>query len=352
MANEPIRNNNYTEDADILVLLKYFERGILKIFKFFGSIFMFIYSAIIYTLRAVLLNIKLIATVVILCAIAGFALEYFSPKKYEATMLVRTFFDSQYQLATNIDYYNALLTDQDYGSLNDVFNIEEESVENILEFSMAIGPETENDRILQYENFIKRIDSVRAQEISFDEYIEGRGILEGNLFEITVVSKDKNIFPSLEEGIYKSFKNLYSIKKMEKRDSLIAIQKVNLREAIAEIDSLQNVYINVLEEESAATKATINFGQGFPLTQEKSNTKEFQLLNKEIELRERLRTLDEQMIEENDYFDVISSFQEAGNEYKEWSDYYLFILPILGFLALCFIYIFNKLTVYVKAYEG
>ncbi|MBT8253229.1 MAG: hypothetical protein HKN00_08300 [Flavobacteriaceae bacterium] len=352
MAKEPIQNNQFSDETDVLALLKYFERGINKIFNFFASILKFFYSAFIYTLKAVLLNLKIIALVIVLSSIAGYALESFTPKKYEATMLVRTYFDSQYQLATNIDYYNALLSDKDFDALQSIFNIEEQLLEDILEFKIESGPETENERFLRYDNFIRKIDSVRAQDISFDDYIEGSEILERNFFKISVISKSKDIFPNLHEGIDKSFRNLYSIRKMEKRDSLIAVQKINLREAIAEIDSLQIVYINVLEEESAATKASINLGQGFPLTQEKSETKEFQLLNKEIELRERLRKLDEQMIEENVYFDVISSFQDVGNEYQEWSNRFMIIFPILGFLLLCFFYLFKKLTTYVKNYEG
>ena len=101
MSKEPIKDNKFAEEADVLVLLKYFERGIMNVINFFLMILKFFYSVIIYTLRAIILNIRLIATVVILGAIAGYALERFSPKKYEAGMVVRTFFDSQYQLATN-----------------------------------------------------------------------------------------------------------------------------------------------------------------------------------------------------------------------------------------------------------
>ncbi|NNK70448.1 MAG: hypothetical protein HKO96_08220 [Flavobacteriaceae bacterium] len=352
MSKDPVRNNDYAEETDILTLLKYFENGILKIFRFFGSIFKAFYSLIIYSIKAVVLNIKLIVAVMAFGAIAGFLLENFSPTKYESEMLVRTYFDSQHQLATNIEFYNSLLSDENYITLKEVFKMEEDSLKDLLEFEIQIGPETENERIMKYDNFLQQLDSVRAQEISFDDFLEGRDILSGNLFQIRVVAKNKNIFRRLEGGILNSFQNLYSIKKKEKRDSLIAIQKINLREAIVEIDSLQNVYINVLEEESTANKASINLGQGFPLTQEKSDTKEYQLLNKEIELRERLRELDERIISEDEYFDVISGFPEVGSEYKEWTDQYMFLFPALGFVVLCIGFLLNKLSRYVRSYEG
>ena len=59
---------------------------------------------------------------------------------------------------------------------------------------MLPGPETENERIVQYDRFVKSIDSVRAQHISFDDFVENRDIYSGDLFEIIVESKKKDIF--------------------------------------------------------------------------------------------------------------------------------------------------------------
>ena len=66
-------------------------------------------------------------------------------------MLVRTYFDSKYQLASNLDYYNALLSDENYASLADIFEISEEELENVKLFELVLGPESENDRIIRYD---------------------------------------------------------------------------------------------------------------------------------------------------------------------------------------------------------
>ena len=52
---------------------------------------------------------------------------------------------------------------------------------------------------MKYDNFLKQLDSVRAQEISYEDYIQGRDILTGDLFEIKVIAKRKDIFTHLEE---------------------------------------------------------------------------------------------------------------------------------------------------------
>jgi hypothetical protein len=266
-------------------------------------------------------------------------------------MLVKTYFDAKYQLVTNINYFNALLEDEDYNTLSSIFDIENEFSQKLVSFEIEPGPETENDKILEYETFIKSIDSVRAQEISFDDFIENRDIHTGDLFIIRVEALQKDIFRDLETGLNTSFDNAYSIKKMEKRDSMIAIKKENLEAQIEEIKQLQKIYIDVLEEESQSTKASVNLGEGFPLQQEKTETKEYQLLNQEIKLRNELRVLEEQKIEENVFFDVISSFQLVGNKSTNIIDKYSLIFPLLMFALLSLFYFSKKIVRYVLNYE-
>mgnify|MGYP000518914118 CR=1 FL=1 len=231
-------------------------------------------------------------------------------------------------------------------------NITNYHIEEIKEFEIKPGPETENDRIVQYDRFVRSIDSVRAQEISFEDYIENRDVFSGSLFEIRVESTKKDIFRDLEDGILKSFENLYSVEKKRIRDSMITIRKENILNTMAEIDSLQNVYINVIEEESQATKAKISLGDGFPLQQEKSDTKEYQLLNKQIELRDELRTLEEKKVSENEYYEVISSFQEIGNKVGGLENRPSVLLPIVAIILLCLGYLAKNYIKFVRNYEG
>ena len=67
--------------------------------------------------------------------------------------------------------------------------------------------------------------------------------------------------------------------------------------------------------------------------------------------REALKALDEQKVEEDVFFDVISSFQEVGNKDSEWYEMYLIIFPILTFIILCLGYFLKKSVLFVKNYE-
>lgn len=344
---------NNSEEVDLGQLFKMIGNLFERLFNFVLLVLKSIFSVIIYSIKAVIVNFKTIVSVMILAAIIGFALQKYSPNVYTSSMLVRPYFDSKFELINNIGYYNALIGNEDYESLSEVFKIDTEKAKEILAFEVMPGPETENDRIVQYDKFIKSIDSVRAQDVSFEDYIENRSIYSGDLFLISVFSNRNDIFKGLEDGLNNSFSNKYSFKKMKKRDSLITIQKNNILEQLSQVDSLQKIYIRVLEEESKSKSTEITLGgEGFSLSNDRTNTKEYELLNKEIELRNKLRELDEKKVDEDVVFDVISGFQEVGTKHQEWYQMYMLLFPLLAFVLLCLIYLTKKTVIYVKNYEA
>ncbi len=350
MSNESYPQPQPSDEVDLGIMINAIGRAFDRFIRFIVSIFKGIFDVIIWASRAVIDNFKVIAVALIVAGLAGYAMEKYLPAKYESTMLVRTYFDAKYQLNTNMNYYNALLSEENYAALSNIFEVEEEVFDEIIEFELERGAETENQLIRQYDLFMKSLDSVRAQEVSYGDFIDNRDMLYGDLFQIRIEAKKIDLFKSLEEGIFRSFDNLYSIEKKRIRDSLISLRKANIQASLAVIDSLKNVYINVLEEESAATKASVNLGSIIPLQQEKTETKEFQLLNKEIELRAELSKLDQKKVEENVFFDVLSSFQAVGNKVKGWQNKYSILLPAAAFLILVLFFLTKEYTRFVRNY--
>lgn len=344
---------NNPEEVDLGQLFKMIGNLFERFYNFIASILKGIFSIIIYGIKAIIDNFKIIVTAMILAGVLGYVMQRYTPNVYTSSMLVRPYFDSKFELINNIGYYNALIGNNDYEALSKKFNINVEAAKDIVAFEVLFGPETENDRIIEYDRFIKSIDSIRAQEISFEDFIENRSIHSGNLFQINAFSYKDDIFISLEEGMNNSFSNKYSEKKMKKRDSLITIQKRNILEQLSQVDSLQKIYIKVLEEESQSKSTEFSIGgEGFSLSKDKSNTREFELLEKEISLRNALKELDEKKVDEDVVFDVISGFQEVGNKYEEWYQKYMLIFPVLAFILLCIIFLTRKTVTYVKNYEA
>lgn len=340
-----------SEEIDLGQFFNLVGKAIEKLVLFLSKIFQSIFSLIIIALKAVINNFKVIAISMIIAAIIGFALDKSSKDVYSSKMMVKPYFDSKYQLVTNINYYNALLADKDYSRLSEIFQLEEEDVKALIHFEITPGPETENDRILEYESFISQVDSTRAKEITFEKFIEERSIYSGSLFEIDVKSLKKDIFRSLEEGLNTTFTNTYSTKKMKKRDSLISIEKSRILNSLNQVDSLQKVYIDVLKEDSKSSKGTINLSDGMSMVQERVKTREYELLNKELELRQSLTDLEAKKVEEDVFFDTISSFQDVGYKESRLIDKKTLILPILTLFLLVVGYCVKKTVVFINKYE-
>lgn len=353
MSKELPSNKNTSEEVDLIVFFNLIGSVFTRFFNFLGSILKLFFSAIIYIIKAFVDNWKLIVGVIIVSGVIGYFLENNKREVYSSDMLVRPYFDSKFQLITNISYFNALIGSEDYKALEYIFHSEDTKVDvkEIKSFKIETGPVTENDKILQYEEFISKVDSIRAQEISFEEYIENRSIYSGDLFLITAESYQKDIFKDLEYGINSAFTNDFSERKKKKENKLYELEKENILENLKEVDSLQRIYIDVLQEETKNPSKDFKLG-GISLQQEKSGTKEYELLEKEIKLREQLRQLEEKAISKDVFVDVISSFQKVGNKVKKLRERYSILFPALAFVLLCLLFVVKKIVIYAKNYEA
>ncbi|GAA4233994.1 hypothetical protein GCM10022291_12410 [Postechiella marina] len=349
--SKELPQSKQSEEVDLGQLFKLIGNAFDRLFKFIGSIFKSIFSVIIYALKVVINNYKLIIITMVLAGIIGYGLEKVRKPVYTSNMLVKPYFDSKYQLVTNIRYYNALIADKDYKQLENLFKINEADAASLLEFEISPGPETENDRILQYDRFIKAVDSARAQTISYRDFLENRSVYSGSIFEISVQSLKKDIFRSLEEGLNSTFTNTYSVKKMQKRDSLISLDKARIKQSLKQVDSLKRVYIAIMKSESETNNSPVTLKEGGAMVQERVKTKEFELLAKELDLRNELNRLESQQVEEDVYFDTISSFQDVGSAYSSLFNKYSLIFPIISFLLLMLGYLAFRVIVFVKKYE-
>ncbi|MDX1772989.1 hypothetical protein [Oceanihabitans sediminis] len=350
--SDKLPQNRNNEEVDLLVLFDYFGKSINRVINFFYKIIKGIFSFFIYALKPFIRNFKLIASVVLVSAILGFIIQKTQRDVYTSQMLVKPYFDSKYQLVTNIKYYNALINEKDYAQLQEIFNISEEDTKQIISFDIHSGPENENDKIVQYDEFLKSIDSSRAKNISFKEFVENRSIYSGDVFQIEVFSHKKDIFRSLEEGLNTTFTNTYSVKKMQKRDSLISIERQNILSSIKQVDSLQKVYIDVMNDEANSNKGSYTTKDGMSFIQERTKTKEYELLKESMQLRQALSELDAQKVEEDVYFDTLSSFQDTGEKYTSIWRVYTLIFPLAAFIILCFIFTGKNIIKFIVNYEA
>ncbi|MGJ5643011.1 hypothetical protein [Formosa sp. S-31] len=352
-SNLPPNQQNSSEEVDLIVLFNYIGKGFSNFFNFIGRLFKGLFKAFIYTLKPIVNYAKIFAIVMAVLALIGFFVDKKRPVVYSSSMLVKPYYDSKYQLVNNIDYYNSLLENEDYTNISRIFGVDENTAKSIKYFEVEPGPESESDRLLEYEEFLSSADSATANNFTYEKYLEGRDIYSSKIFKINVEALKNNIFQNLEKGLSTTFENKYSQTLMKKKNQLLEFQEKNLYGSLSKIDSLQKVYISVLEEESKSqSRKGVTIGDGLTFEKDKSVTKEYELFNREVQLRHQLVELEEERLKEDVLFDVVSGFQEVGYKSSKIYKRYLLVLPILGFIIFYVLIAASKIFKFIKSYEG
>ncbi|MFC0603423.1 hypothetical protein [Winogradskyella pulchriflava] len=350
--SEKLPQGEQTEEVDLGQLFIAIGKMFEKLFSFIGKVFRTLFSIIIYSLKPLVNNIKTVLVILMLAAIAGFIIEKLSKPVFVSSMLVKPYFDSKYQLANNVEYFNALIKAKDYNQLSKIFEFDSVVAKELIAFDIEIGPETPNDLLVEYDTYIKGIDSTLAQsqELTYESFIENRNVLSGSTFSITAESYKKDIFVSLDKGFEKTFKNQYSEKLKDLRDKSFKIKRETYIKQLERSDSLQQIYLQVLKTESEEG-GKISIEGLLPMTKEKSVTHEYDLFNQEIRLRDSIRSLDEQLITKSDFYDVLSNFEDIGTPEKKFEKRYSILFPIIALTIIVLTFLFMKAFKFIKDYE-
>jgi hypothetical protein len=349
--NEKSPQPNQNEEVDLGQLFNAIGRLFEKLFSFIGKIFKGLFSIVIYALKPFVNNFKLVAIVLMASCLIGFIIDKVNKPIYKSEMLVKPYFGSKYDLANNVDYFNALISSDNTRELSKVFEIDTIDARELLGFGMKIGPETPNDVLLEYNQFLKTIDSSLTDDIAYDTYVKNRNLLSGSIFSISAMSYKKDIFTSLEKGFVKTFKNSYSQKVKDIRDKAISVKTTTYKEELKQIDNLQKIYLQVIKTESENPNANIGLNGLLPLTKEKTLTREYDLFREELKIRDSLMILEEELVRENDYYDILSGFGEVGSIDRSFSSRYAFILPSLGLTIMILTFLMLKAFKFIKDYE-
>ncbi|NNE32353.1 MAG: hypothetical protein HKN40_08295 [Winogradskyella sp.] len=343
--------NNQNEEVDLGQLFNAIGKLFEKFFAFLGRVLKHFFSLIIYALKPVVTYFKTIAIVVMAAAILGFIVEKFKKPVYVSEMLVKPYFDSKYQLANNVSYFNALINSNNLSEISDIFEIDSLDAAELIGFDIQIGPETGNDLLKEYNDYIKTIDSTLAKDIPYEDYVENRDILSGSIFSVKAKSRSNDIFTSLEKGFDKTFENKYSTKLKNIRDKTIEIKTNVYKNELKRIDSLQGIYFEVLKAESENGKVSIGLEGMIPLTSQKTATKEYELFQKEMVIRDSLKILEQELIKENDYYDILSGFEEIGTVERDFWNRYTVIFPAMTLLFIIIIYLLYGAFKFIRDYE-
>ena len=336
MSQELPSNKNTNEEVDLIVFFNLIGNTINKVFLFIKSIFVFTYGVFISTLREIFLNIKIILGVVIVALLVGFGIDSQKEKVFYSEMFVVPKFQSKYELINNISYYNSLIRVKDVDELSSQFKINEKEAQSLINFEIEIGPESKNEQLESFNGFLKTLDSTTKTKITFEDYLENRNLYTANIFLLRARSKNYKIFKKLEEGLSVSINNEFSNLEKKKRDSVLVLEKESLEQTLDEIKKMKNTYLDILKKESEKNTVSSNLANSLGLQVEKTETKEDELLSREIEILNKLNAIKKELVVNDEIFSKISSFKEKGLLEDVWYRKFKIIVPFIALIILVF----------------
>ncbi len=349
--SEQLPQEPQNDEVDLGQLFNAIGRLFERLFNFVGSIFKGIFSAIIYSIKPFVDYFKLVVIVLIVAAIVGFVLEKSHEPVYSSKMLVKPHFDSKYQLANNITYFNSLIGSGDLIELSNIFEIDTTNARQLVGFDFEAGPETENDLFLEYNKYVKSIDTSLVDQLNYKEFIQNRDLLSGSLFAIQAKSLKKDIFQDLEEGFRKTFENDFSKHQKKVMDNVSLIERETLLKQLGRLDSIQKTYLEVIKNESEKSKVSLGVGGVLPLQEEKTTTKEYELFQKEQEIGAALARLEQNVARQSTYFDVLSGFDKIGTQDNSIKQRYVILFPLLSIVILFLFFLAVRVFNFIKTYK-
>ena len=298
------------EEIELGNLFLVIGKGISNFFKFLGNILASLYQLFIDLLLFVRKHFLKLAISAIIGLVIGYFLEG-NKATYQSNLIVEPNFSSTLQLYKNIEGYNELIQQKDSIKLSEIFNLTVDEAKSLK--SIEIEPIiTESDQIKIFDEFIIKADTTTIKNIVFDKFIKNLSQENYSNHIIYAKASDKFVFKKLEPIIINSIisnKHFTRLKNAFEDNSLLT-EKTLLNEQL-ELDSLRNIYNQVLLKEADNEASGTNIDLGSRITKKE---KELELFDINLRLNEKLVDLKIENTEKKEIVNVLSGFSGIGTK--------------------------------------
>ncbi|GGG93613.1 hypothetical protein GCM10011416_08490 [Polaribacter pacificus] len=335
------------EDIELGSLLILIGKGFSKVFIFIASIFTGLFHWCILALLFVKMHLKKLLLAAAIGAGIGGVIEIQTTPTYGANLLVQPNFNSARQLYNNIQYYNELVKQKDTVMLSKSFGISNESAASLKKFEIA-PVKNENDLLEAYDDLILSVDTLTAKSYSFSQFKNTFTRYDYKVQNIHVMAKQNAVFTKLEKGIVSSVIENDYFKKVKKlnNENLNRTDSL-LRKNLTQIDSLRQVYMQVMLEEAKKTTT----GTSIDLGGQRKSTKEIELFETNRIINKDLKELAKEKSEKTEVLNIISGFQPVGYVISGIDNNYITLLAGLGAGLMFFVLLMLKLNKYLNNYK-
>lgn len=338
---------NQEEEVDLGSLFIIIGNGFRKFFEFIWKILTGLFHFVILILLFIRENIIKLGIAAIIGAGIGTYLETSKEKTYGSDLLVQPNFKSAKQLYNNINYYNVLVLQEEYDSLQKTFNINLDEAKSIKRFEV-FPIKSDNDILESYDDLILSIDTATVKSYSFALFKRAFTDYDYKIHQVHVEATNSKVFDKLDNVIISSIvENQYFNKlKQITRENLYRTDSL-LRENLNQIDSLRLVYMQVMIEEAKKESG----GTSIDLGGEKKTTKELELFQTNRIINKDLKEVSEDISEKSEVINVISNFQPVGYEITGLKNNQIVIFAGLGIFLMIGFILLIKLNRFLESYK-
>jgi hypothetical protein len=342
MSDQPKQTN--ADEIDMGQLFQYIGNGIKSVFAAIGRFLMGIVNALLWLVLLIRKNVILLGLIFIIAAVGGYFLDQTLPKNYISKMVVEPNFNSAQQLYNSIEFYNNLAETEDSITLGAALQIEATMAAKLKEIKVESFSD-ENQKLKLFDEFVRELDTLTAQNINIQEYLENFNSLDARFHQITVISESSSLAKKIQPAIISSIEsNDYFKLQKAINDENIVLQDSVYQKQLTEIDNVLDLYQSVMlkEAENPSQGTTISLGEGGETT-----NREIELIQEREVLKNRLVYLNRERANKTYILNVISDFPLKGSELRGFWYRFMFLLPVVATGACLLFLIFLRFNKYL-----
>lgn len=195
-----MEKSNIDEEVVITPIIRDIERLVIRFFNWIKSIIVTIIDGIKQLLEIIFSHFLLVGGLTIIGAAIGYFSLKIIPRQYESSMVVKLNINSQDQLNSDIDYFNALIAQNEHTSLAEIFRITSETVTQLKQFSLS--PHTGIiDKTKSLDLIYKTTDSTVYNLLQSKDLLTIENTELSRHYKIAIRSTNYKIFSQLENSI-------------------------------------------------------------------------------------------------------------------------------------------------------
>ncbi len=311
MSND-LPQKQQSEEVDLGQLFKLIGKGFTSVFSYIGSFFKKLFLAFVWLVFFIKRHALKLAISGVVGVILGTVLEKTSEPVYKSYITVKQNYETGENLYNTIGYYNDLLKQGDITAIENVLGVKYEEAMSILYFEME-PVISENQRLQEFDAYLQTLDTSIARTVEYKTFLKNSEDYHHQYQQITIKAKERNNFKTVFRKIIDNINsNVYFKREQEKDLKELRDQASAISESLIKSDTLLAVYQKAIvtsaeNKNDFESKITITSDNG-----KISSTKEFELYNKHLELKQELSEIEREIADKAHIIEITSSKQDSG----------------------------------------